>query len=157
MRTAVVASAIVLVASGAATAAAHDSGRDAADLLAAPGISLTVVERAVSDTVIDNGSPGDSIGDVIAFGNPIYNESNTVRIGRNQGSCVRTNPGRSFECEWTLILPEGQIVAQGPFKDRGPSTMAITGGTGRYEHATGQMVLRARTATTYEFRYTILA
>ena len=145
--------AVAIVTSGATfVLAEHASG---------PGrghqrtVAFTVVERAESDTVIDNGTSGDSIGDVIAFGNPIYNASNTVRIGRNQGSCVRTNPGSSYECQWTLVLSKGTVVVQGPFNDSSDSTMAITGGTGRYDGASGQMVLHARDATSYDFRYTL--
>ena len=33
---------------------------------------LTVVEHAVSDTVVDTGATGDSLGDILAFGNPIF-------------------------------------------------------------------------------------
>ncbi|WP_457110333.1 dirigent protein [Marmoricola sp. URHA0025 HA25] len=147
--------AIVMVASGATGAVYYGSGTGESERSTAHKVTFTVVERATSDTVVDNGVAGDSVGDLIAFGNPIYNATNTVRVGRDQGSCVRTNPGKSYECEWTLILPEGHIVAQGPFQDSHDSTMAITGGTGRYRHASGQMVLHARNATSYQFRCTV--
>ena len=75
--------------------------------MAAPtsrGQTLTVVERATSDTVVDLGEPGDSIGDLLAFGNDIFDESNTTKIGRDQGSCIRSNPGLAWECTWTTIV-----------------------------------------------------
>jgi hypothetical protein len=123
-----------------------------------PGaIVLRVVERAESDTVIDLGDTGDSIGDLLAFGNPIYDPSNQTKLGDNQGSCVRTVVGKSWECSWTLILPEGQITVHGPFYDSGDSVLAIIGGTGPYRDARGQMTLHARNAegTEYDFTYEV--
>lgn len=116
---------------------------------------LTVVERAETDVVIDNGDPGDSIGDLLAFGNPVFDATNTTRIGDDQGSCVRTVVGKAWECSWTLILADGSIAVQGPFYDTADSDMAITGGTGAYRGASGQMHLRAIDATSFEFRYEI--
>src|SRR5262245_45736016 len=121
------------------------------------GIVLRVVERAETDTVIDNGDSGDSIGDLLAFGNPIYDPANQTKLGDDQGSCVRTVVGKSWECMYTLILPEGQITVQGPFYDAADSTLAITGGTGAYRDARGQMTLHARNeqGTEYDFTYEI--
>jgi hypothetical protein len=121
------------------------------------GIVLRVVERAETDTVIDLGASGDSIGDLLAFGNPIYDPANQIQLGDNQGHCVRTVVGQSWECTWTLILPEGQITVEGPFYDDGDSVLAITGGTGAYRAARGQMTLHARNAdgTEYDFTYEI--
>jgi hypothetical protein len=44
---------------------------------------------------------------------------------------------------------------QGPFFDRHASVLAITGGTGIWRQARGQMVLHARNAagTSFDFRY----
>jgi hypothetical protein len=121
------------------------------------GIVLRVVERAETDTVIDLGEKDDSIGDLLAFGNPIYDPANQTKLGDDQGSCVRTVVGKSWECVWTLILPEGQITVEGPFYDAADSILAITGGTGAYRDARGQMTLHARNAegTEYDFTYEI--
>jgi hypothetical protein len=118
---------------------------------------LTVVERAATDTVVDLGAPGDSIGDILAFGNPVYDATNSRQIGRDQGSCIRTNPGVSWECTWTTIVPGGSLTVEGPFADDGSDTvLAITGGTESYRNARGQMVLHARDATSFDFRFEIL-
>ncbi|TMG24024.1 MAG: Allene oxide cyclase [Chloroflexi bacterium] len=120
------------------------------------GHRLTVVERAETDTVVDLGATGDSIGDLLAFGNPIYDASNTHQVGRDQGSCIRTNPGVSWECTWTTIVPGGSLTVEGPFNDNGSDTqLAITGGTGTYRNARGQMTLHARNAqgSEYDFRF----
>ena len=118
---------------------------------------FTVVEHALTDTVVDTGPKGDSRGDLLAFANPVFNAANTKRVGHDQGSCVRTAVGRSWECEWTLLLPKGHLVVQGPFYDKADSILAITGGTGAWAQARGQMILHARNAqgTAYDFRYRV--
>ena len=117
---------------------------------------LTVVEHAVSDTVVDTGAPGDSLGDVLAFGNPIFDAANAKQIGRDQGYCVRTNVGTSWECNWTVILDQGSLVVEGPYyDDLHDSQLAITGGTGDFRNARGEMTLHSRNAagTEYDFIY----
>ena len=116
--------------------------------------SLTVVERALTDTTIDLGATGDSLGDQLAFGNPIYDKANTTKIGRDEGTCFRTNPGLAWECTWTTIVPHGSLTVQGPFYDNlRDSKLAITGGTGTYRNARGQMTLHARNAAGSEFDF----
>ena len=122
---------------------------------AAAGVQFTIVERANTDTVIDLGAPGDSIGDSLAFGNPVFNAANTQKIGRDQGSCVRTNPGKAWECSWTNLLPGGHITVQGPFNDDGSdSVLSVTGGTGKYSDVDGDMLLHWRNAAGTEFDFT---
>lgn len=116
---------------------------------------VTVVERATTDTVIDNAPVGDSIGDTLAFGNQLFDKTNTKQVGTSQGSCVRTAVGVSWECSWTNALKGGQIVVQGPFLDAGDSVLAITGGTGKYRDARGTMQLHAIDATSYRFTFHI--
>src|SRR5215217_2058879 len=151
-----IALAVVMVFGLATGAFAQDATPIASEGLPG-GIVLRVVERAEADTVIDLGEKGDSIGDLLAFGNPIYDPANQTKLADDQGSCVRTVVGKSWECVWTLILPEGQITVEGPFYDAADSVLAITGGTGAYRDARGQMTLHARNAegTEYEFTYEI--
>jgi hypothetical protein len=56
-----------------------------------------------------------------------------------------------------LTLADGQITVQGPFYDAGDSVLAITGGTGAYSSARGQMKLHPRKpdGTEYDFVYEI--
>ena len=120
------------------------------------GHHFTVVERANTDTVIDNGDGLDTIGDLLAWGNHLFGPANLHRVGRDEGWCIRTNPGFSWECSWTNILRHGSISVQGPFRDDGSDTwLAITGGTGRYANATGQMRLHWRNplGTEYDFEF----
>lgn len=123
-----------------------------------PGaLVVRLVERAETDAVIDLGATGDSVGDVLAFGNPVFDPSNQTQLGTNQGHCVRAVVGESWQCAWTLILPEGQIAVQGPFRDAGESTLAIVGGTGNYRAARGQVLLTPRNpeGTEYDLTYEI--
>ncbi len=119
--------------------------------------TFTVVERATTDVVIDLGAPGDSLGDSLAFGNQVFNAANTKKVGRDQGSCIRVKVGKAWECSWTTFLKDGQIVVQGPFFDDGSdSTLAITGGTGKYAGVRGEMVLHFRNDLGTEFDFTFI-
>ena len=121
----------------------------------ASAATLTVVERATTDAVTVTGKKGDSAGDLLTFANALYNAGNTAKLGTDNGYCVRTVVGKSWECWWSAFLAGGQITAEGPFLDAGPSKLAITGGTGRYSRARGWMDLRARNdkGTEYDFVY----
>jgi len=129
-----------------------------APLAASAGERLQVVERALTDTTVDLGAKGDSVGDLLTFANPIYDAANKAKLGSDQGYCVRVVVGKSWECFWTLILAEGQITVEGPFFDTGDSVMVVTGGTGKYAGAKGDMKLHARDAksTAYDFIYELL-
>jgi allene oxide cyclase len=119
---------------------------------------LQVVEHADTDTVVDLGTKGDSVGDLLTFANPIYDAANKTKLGSDQGYCVRVVVGKSWECFWTLILAAGEITVEGPFYDSGDSVMVVTGGTGKYAGAKGDMKLHARDAksTSYDFVYELL-
>ncbi len=129
-----------------------------ASLAAAAAEKLQVVERALTDTTVDLGAKGDSVGDLLTFANPIYDAANKTKLGSDQGYCVRVVVGKSWECFWTLMLAEGQITVEGPFFDTGDSVMTVTGGTGKYAGAKGAMKLHSRDAksTAYDFTYELL-
>lgn len=113
-----------------------------------PTETVTVVERAVTDTVVDIGPKGDSLGDTLAFGNPIFSSTNRQRVGHDQGNCVRTAVGRAYECNWTTFVPGGSLTVEGPFyDDLRDSRLAIIGGTGRFDRARGEMTLHTRNTT----------
>jgi allene oxide cyclase len=119
---------------------------------------IQLVERAVSDATLDLGPKGDSVGDLLTFANPVFDASNKVQLGTDQGYCVRVVVGKSWECFWTLTLKDGQITVEGPFKDVGDSLLVVTGGTGKYSGAKGAMSLHPRDAkgSAYDFIYEIL-
>jgi hypothetical protein len=116
------------------------------------GKSFTVIEHATTDATTDTGPAGDSAGDVLTFANQVFDAADTNAVGTDQGYCIRVVAGTSYECNWTTFLDGGQLVVEGPFYDKRDSTLAITGGTGRYRHARGTMQLRSReNGTKYAF------
>ena len=88
--------------------------------------------------IIDHGAPGDSAGDVLTFDQPLLNQDMQV-IGNNSGICIRTRPGHSFQCQWTLSFDNGSVQVAGREKDQGTSRIAIVGGTGDYAGIRGEM------------------
>jgi hypothetical protein len=122
--------------------------------------TLHLVEHANTDTLQHIGPPNetDSIGDILGFANPVFNASDKKKVGSDNGMCTRTKVGVAFECIWTVKLSKGQMTVEGPFYDKKDSLLAITGGTGAYKKARGQMKLHARNAkgTKYDFIYKII-
>jgi len=109
------------------------------------GRTITVVEHATTDAVT-NGTTGDDAGNILTFANDVYDRADAKKVGTDQGSCVRIVVGESWECSWTTFLPKGQITVQGPFYDTSDSVLAITGGTGAYRNARGEMELKYHNA-----------
>jgi allene oxide cyclase len=119
---------------------------------------IVVVERPVGETTVDLGAKGDSVGDLLVFANKVYDVGNKTQVGTDQGYCVRTVVGKSWECFWTLTLKAGQITVEGPFLDAGDSLLVVTGGTGSYAGAKGSLKLHPRdaTPTAFDFTYDLL-
>lgn len=93
--------------------------------------------------IIDIGEPGDSVGDILIFDQPLLNE-NMNTIGNNSGSCTRSRIAHSFQCQWTLTFVNktkniGSIQVAGREYDKGSSNISITGGTGKYSGISGEM------------------
>jgi allene oxide cyclase len=131
--------AVVPVVAGAST----DSNAPASN----HGQVIHVVEHAVTDTVQMFHPPASSLGDDLGFHNPVFNAADTHQIATDNGYCVRTvATGKTeWECTWTTVLAGGHITVEGPFYDDGTNTsLAITGGTGKYSGARGWMLLHAR-------------
>jgi allene oxide cyclase len=136
-------------------------GAAAALLAALPALAaeqISVVERPVNETTVHRSGDRDTVGDLLVFANKVYDAANKVEVGSDQGYCVRTVAGKSWECFWTLLLKAGQITVEGPFMDSGDSLLAVTGGTGKYAGARGSLKLHPRDATPtgYDFIYDLL-
>jgi hypothetical protein len=118
---------------------------------------FTVVEHAKSDATAHAGPNADNRGDVLTWTNDVYDASDKLKVGTDQGFCIRVAVGKAYECSWTTALAGGQIMVEGPYYDAGDSIVAVTGGTGKYADARGQMTLHARDAkgTEYDFRFAL--
>jgi allene oxide cyclase len=109
---------------------------------ASAATTITVVEHATTDKVIDVGKQGDSPGDLLTFHNKVYEATDTAVAGTDQGSCVRISPKQgSWECVYTTFLVDGSITVETPFYDTADSVGAITGGSGACASASGSIDL----------------
>ena len=113
--------------------------------------AIHVIEHATTDAVT-NGS-GDQAGNILTFANDVYNSADATKVGSDQGYCVRIVVGKSWECNLTTFLPNGQITVEGPFSDTGNTVIAITGGTGKYAKARGWMELNYHNPAGTEFDF----
>jgi hypothetical protein len=97
------------------------------------------------DPNIDVGAPGFSLGDEVVFsGNLLRNGKQVGRIGVVCTFVSTANASRvEAQCPTTSILPGGQITTQGTIVNRSLNfTLPITGGSGQYQGAGGQVVSR---------------
>jgi hypothetical protein len=102
-------------------------------------VLVTVADaRQEPASYIDTGDPGDSVGDLAVFDQPLLTE-NGVRLGDNSGVCIRTKVGHSYQCQWTLTLADGTFQVAGREAGEGTSFITIVGGTGAYTGASGEM------------------
>lgn len=127
--------------------------------VAVAGEKIALVEHPVNETTIHTAKPGtDAVGDILSFANPVFDAANKTQVASDQGFCVRTVVGKSWECMWTMMLKDGTITVEGAFHDTGDSIFAVTGGTGRHEGAKGHMKLHARSGgpEAYDFTYELL-
>ena len=113
--------------------------------------TIHVIEHATTDAVT-NGS-GDQAGNILTFANDVYDSADATKVGSDQGYCVRIVVGKSWECNWTTFLPDGQITVEGPFSDTGNTVVAITGGTSKYAKARGWMELNYHNPAGTEFDF----
>jgi hypothetical protein len=113
--------------------------------------TLILIEHNDSETVVDVGEPGTSVGDMRVWGpNPLYDEADTTDTGaRTQGFCVALNA--SFDCvvTETIAFSDGSTLElQGFGPGTGPSMRTIVGGSGAYLGATGVMAVEPTTDLT---------
>jgi allene oxide cyclase len=121
------------------------SRADAARARKSADTTVHVIEHAVTDTAVHSGGGKDKTGNTLTFHNKVYDPADKKQVGTDQGFCMRISPAEgSWECFWTTFLAHGQITVEGPFYDTKNSVLAITGGTGAYRDARGEMNLNSR-------------
>jgi allene oxide cyclase-like protein len=121
------------------------------------GRVFRVISREVDSAEINLGPPAFGLGDRFVFTDNLYRRGK--RVGTDHGECVTTRiesqgQGGTFQCLVTAVFRRGQITAQGAVTfsdDTSPFRVAITGGTGKFRDAAGQVVVDESAAT-----YTVL-
>ena len=153
-----IAALVVLAAAGAVVAGVALGARDHKGH-GSHGKVIHVIEHATTDAVTNTGNAAgaDNVGDILTFGNPVFDAKNSTQVGTDQGYCIREVVGQSWECNWTTFLPNWQITVEGPFYDTKDSLLAITGGTGAYSHARGWIKLHSLAGgTQYDFIFHLI-
>jgi allene oxide cyclase len=94
-------------------------------------------------TNIDVDPPGASPGDMMVFQSDIVDSVTKKLVGHDSGWCVRTWKSKELsECAFTLTFADGQISVQGPADRHGETVLVVTGGTGKYSGARGELNLK---------------
>src|SRR3954462_145560 len=115
---------------------------------------LTRAPRATPPATSSRSPTRSSTAPTLTSANEAFARADAHVVGTDQGYCVRVVAGKSYECNWTTSLAGGQITVEGPFLDAGDSTLAITGGTGRYRKARGFMKLHSlENGTKFAFEF----
>jgi hypothetical protein len=138
-----------LALAGTAYAAAPDGG-DAAR--AQQTIRLVEASAVPQLSLVDVGTPGPSAGDQVVLHDGL-NRPDGSAAGSFQQACTTIVPGPSpvagaFECTGSITLAEGTLIIAGPFSATAPvQSQAITGGTGAFRAARGEVTIRAEDDT----------
>lgn len=149
------AAALVLVAGSMSLATAESSDTASGDGRTVKIIRLVVQPVAV--TQLDLGEEGASQGDQIIFADDLFRDGRKVGEDGIVCTLVRLQqPSAIYDCGGTASLPGGQITARGlvalpPGPE--PFVIAITGGTGAYRTAHGE--LKVRVVSPDEEHYTL--
>jgi allene oxide cyclase-like protein len=139
---------LLLAVAGVSLAFAGDdsNGDDNGDDVRVLHVTLTDTQQ----TDLDLGASGPSVGDrFVVFGNVVRN-GERAGMGGYECSTMLYRPGadpagppqaQTDQCFATLSLARGQITGQGLVDRAGPVpvTLAITGGTGAYRTAHGEV------------------
>jgi hypothetical protein len=109
---------------------------------------FTITTKTLEEARVDVGQPGPSLGDGNVITEDAYRDGE--KVGTSDLSCtvVRLDPVKHFfaaQCLNTTVLPGGQITSQGYVTsdeiEKVPFKQAITGGTGAYEGARGELTV----------------
>jgi hypothetical protein len=151
----VLAIAMALVLGSLTLASANTSGHRSDDDRVK---TLHLLAETVEDVFLDLGEPGDSLGDQNVFTDNLFR--NGKRVGELHVVCTLTRlverVSATAQCLGTLVLPAGQITFQAALtftEDATRFTLAITGGTGAYRTAHGQ--IRVHEISDTEARLTV--
>jgi len=140
----------LMLVGGTFTAASAATPTDSSNDTQATTLHLT--SRLVDFAQLDLGKRGLSLGDQSVFTDDLLQGGK--RIGEDHGTCTitriaGTGPSTmaTSQCLVTAVLSQGQMTVQGAVTSRAqgrpaPFTLAITGGTGAYRTARGEVRVR---------------
>ena len=97
---------------------------------------------------LDLGAPGSSLGDQIVFTSRLLQRG--TEVGHQAGVCTVTSVARQeAQCNATYALRGGQITAQAliTLGSSAPYLVAVTGGSGRFQGADGEVHVQPVSAT----------
>jgi allene oxide cyclase-like protein len=110
------------------------------------GGDFKLTGKVLGFTEVDLGDAGDSVGDQQLFTMDVF--QGTKRLGESHVVCTKVRidaTGSIAQCENVTSLPGGQITASGAVtsadEETRPFVQAITGGTGAYKQAHGQLTV----------------
>ena len=95
---------------------------------------------AASRLSLEQEFEGTALGDQIVFTSQLL--KGDTEVGHQAGVCIVTSVARAeAQCVATYVLPGGQITGQALIRlgDPTPYAGAITGGSGKYEGAEGEV------------------
>jgi hypothetical protein len=131
--------AVPALALGATTAHADKHGN---------GGDFQLTGKVLGVTELDLGDPGFSVGDQQIITMDVF--AGAKRVGESHVVCTmvradKTTHAFTGQCENVTSLPAGQITASGLVtsddEEKRPFVQAITGGTGVYKQAQGQLTV----------------
>ena len=137
--------AVMALMVGAVSPALGSSGQGAAPTASGQQTIRVIAVFTEFDPNIDVGAPGFSLGDMVVFsGNLLRNGRQVGRVGVVCTFVSTADADRvEAQCPTTAILPGGQITTQGTIVNRSLNfTLPITGGSGQFQGAGGQVVSR---------------
>jgi hypothetical protein len=109
---------------------------------------FTITTKTIDQSQIDVGKPGPSLGDSNVITEDAYIAGKKVGTSDLTCTIVRLDPVThkfAGQCLNTTVLPDGQITAQGVVTsdeiEQVPFRQSITGGTGAYKNARGQLTV----------------
>ena len=131
-------------------AAAPGAAKSAEQAAAAAGSDvIRVREITTRNRNIDVGRDGESPGDYFVFESRLMQKGE--RVGRDSVRCMLGI--RTFTCDGTFLMTgRGKIAVAGTlFADQNDFRLPITGGTGAFKDARGQMTVEEGRATVLVF------
>jgi len=121
--------------------------------------TLHLNAKQAQEKFIDVGAKGPSVGDRDVFSDNLFEHGR--RVGRTAAVCDinfvwKNSNGKVtnalMQCSGSIKLGDDSITVQGPVTWSGDtSTLAITGGTGRYDDAHGEFIVKDTSDTRSEY------